>query len=248
MLSCAIFICNGVFSSLAVASTLAILPISVDIAASTMTALARPYAMELPIKSIFLRSPKATSPLIASANLSTGTLSPVRADSSALQLAASSMRQSAGTLSPASNKITSPTTRSWLFTKIILPSRSTLQCDSVIDCNAAMACSALLSCTTPNMLLSSTTTAIIITSANDSRSFVGSALLIKVSTRLTIAATSKIIIIGSASCLKNFTITDCFLPSASLFLPFCASLCAACSELSPCSVDCTLSSVCCVVC
>ncbi|CCZ95060.1 putative uncharacterized protein [Corallococcus sp. CAG:1435] len=154
------------------------------------------------------------------ASFSAGTLSPVRAASSALRLAHCKIRQSAGTLSPASSTTTSPTTSSWLFTIVTVPSRKTLQVDSVMDCNAFIACSALLSCTTPKIALSNTTTAIIIASAKDSFSFAGLALFIITVTRLTTAAANKMIIIGSASCFKNFTKTGVFLPSSSLFAPF----------------------------
>ena len=51
------------------------------------------------------------------------------------------------------------------------------------------------------------------------------------------AAAAGIIIIKSASCFKNLLKRDCFLASASLFLPFFSSLDAASAELIPSSEE-----------
>ena len=112
------------------------------------------------------RSPRGTSSSVTMAftSFSTGTLSPVRAASSALMLALSRMRQSAGTASPASRITMSPGTSTSLRSRDILPSRSTLLVAAVISWRASMAFSALLSWYTPRTALMSTTIRIINTS------------------------------------------------------------------------------------
>ena len=76
---------------------------------------------------MFTRSPSgAISAICTPASLSTGTDSPVSADSSTCRLAADNRRQSAGTRSPASNSTTSPGTRSVAFMLVSTPSRQTL--------------------------------------------------------------------------------------------------------------------------
>ena len=182
-------------------------------------------------------------PCIVCACLSTGRLSPVSADSSALQLALSKMRQSAGTLSPASKRIMSPITKLRLSVYFTTLSRKTLHCAFVSVCNASRAFSALLSCITPRVAFNKTTTEMIMTSAKDSRSLFGSALFTNVKTRLTIAAASKIIIIGSASCFKKRNITGVFLRSASLFSPCCLRRFAASCSLKPLGEEFSCSSV-----
>lgn len=69
---------------------------------------------------------------MASDVLSTGTDSPVSAASSAFILAHSIIRASAGTASPASRTITSPTTRSSLFTTTSFPSLMTFDVAAAI--------------------------------------------------------------------------------------------------------------------
>ena len=102
---------------------------------------------------------------MAATSFSTGTLSPVRAASSAFRLALSMMRQSAGTASPASRMTMSPGTSSSLRSMTIFPSRSTLLVAAVISWRASMAFSALLSWYTPSTALMSTTIRMMNTSA-----------------------------------------------------------------------------------
>ena len=96
---------------------------------------------------MFFRSPSGTSICVSSVSavFNTGTDSPVKAASSTFMLAHSKILASAGTLSPASNEITSPGTRSSLFTWVSCPSRHTLEVEAVISRRAAIASSALLS-------------------------------------------------------------------------------------------------------
>ena len=142
---------------------------------------------------MLVQSPSATlSPLRGLTFFSTGTLSPVSAASSILRLADIVRRISAGTESPASSTTRSPGTSSLLLIVSCLPSRMTLLVDAVISCSAAMAFSALLSCTTPMTALSTTTTAMMMTSAMPSPPS------IIAMTRLTMAAAIRITIIGSA--------------------------------------------------
>ena len=128
-------------------------------------------------------------------------------------LALSRMRPSAGTASPASRITTSPGTSSWLGRVTISPSRSTLEVAAAISCRAAMAFSALLSWTTPKIALISTTTIIMMTSAKESPEY--TAVIPEIT-----AATIKMIIMGSASSLRNRWISDSFFPSARRLGPF----------------------------
>ena len=79
------------------------------------------------------------------ASFSTGTDSPVSADSSIERLAATISRPSAGTRSPASSSTTSPGTRSSVITSTMSPSRRTRTLDTSIFSRAARALEALAS-------------------------------------------------------------------------------------------------------
>ena len=141
----------------------------------------------------------------------------MRAASSTCMLAHSIILASAGTASPASRTIISPTTRSSLFIEICFPSRITLDIAEDISCSASIAFSALLSWKTPRAAFISTTARIITASTGKACSTISSTPEIT-------AATNRIIVIGSANCFKNLTNSDSFLPSASLFLPFFSNL------------------------
>ena len=146
-----------------------------------------------------------------SLSFSEGTLSPVSADSSALSAAASSIRQSAGTLSPASRAITSPGTSSELGITIISPERYTLLCAALIACRASMADSALFSWYTPRTALAKTTNRIINTSASSLPSEI-----IPVIADITAAAISTSII-GFLNCSMNLASRVGLGGSSSLF-------------------------------
>ena len=81
--------------------------------------------------------------MIASALLDAGTLSPVSPDSSICSDAASMIRPSAQTSSPADRSTTSPTTTWSAPISVSVPSRRTLADALSIDCSAFMALSAL---------------------------------------------------------------------------------------------------------
>ena len=98
----------------------------------------------------------------------TATDSPVKAASSIFKLALSIILPSAGTASPASNKIISPGTSSSLLIINCFLFLITLHVDAVIFCKASMAFSDLFSWYTPSIPLITTTENIIKTSAKDS--------------------------------------------------------------------------------
>ena len=106
------FTCNGVCFSEVDFKSPAIFPTSVCIPVSVITALPRPYVTKLPENTILVRSPRGTSAGRVSRSFSTARLSPVRALSSTLRLAFSISLPSAGIMSPASNRMISPTTSS----------------------------------------------------------------------------------------------------------------------------------------
>ena len=179
---------------------------------------------------MFLRSPRGmSSPWATSASttLSTGSDSPVSADSSTLRLALSKMRQSAGTASPASSTTMSPTTRSSLFTSRILPSRTTFEVLAAICCRASKASSALDSCTTPSTALTTTTKRMMITSAMSDSPWAAPA------TALMTAAARSRMIIGSASWASRRFQSGSFSASSSLLGPLTSRRLAAWAGVRP---------------
>ena len=91
------FFCNGVVSSSAEFIIFAILPTSVFIPVSTTIAFPLPYVTKLDENSIFFLSPIPISlPSIASISFSTGTDSPVKADSCDFKFTDSITLKSAG--------------------------------------------------------------------------------------------------------------------------------------------------------
>ena len=92
---------------------------------SVTTTLPCPYVTKLPENIILERSPSAASSKIGSMLFSTARLSPVRALSSTLRLAFSISLPSAGIISPASKRITSPTTSSLAGSRTTASSRNT---------------------------------------------------------------------------------------------------------------------------
>ena len=121
-------------------------PTSVSMPVAVTTQSARPLVMTVDEITILLRSPSTVpSGSTASACLSTGTDSPVMADSSAFRLALSRMRASAGTRSPASSTMMSPGTRKAVSSRTCSPPRTTLARGADIFCSASRAFSALSS-------------------------------------------------------------------------------------------------------
>ena len=122
-------------------------------------------------KAIFKRSPiPASLPDKSMISFSTGTDSPVKAASSTFKELASTKRISAGTTSPASNKTTSPGTKSKLLTVWTCPSRLTLASGEAISFKASIASSAFASWKTPIIAFKITTIKITTASATPSPS------------------------------------------------------------------------------
>ena len=119
----------------------AMCPIWVSMPVATTRAVPRPAVIRVPEISIFTWSPRGVSAGRASAAcFSTGTDSPVMADSSAWRRLHSRIRASAGTWSPASSRITSPGTRAEAATLCRLPSRRTLACGEDMRRSSSRAC------------------------------------------------------------------------------------------------------------
>ncbi len=98
------------------------------------------------MKAKFLRSPNGKSVAFkVAAILSTGTDSPVNEASSICNEADSINRRSAGTISPASKRTMSPTTKSVDLITMSLPSRITFAFGVDISFNALIASSAFAS-------------------------------------------------------------------------------------------------------
>ena len=186
---------------------------------------------------MFLRSPSATSSApsastMASACFSTGTDSPVSAASSIFMEALSRTRQSAGTESPASSRITSPGTSSELCIMTSLPSRMTLDWAALISCRAARASSLFASWMTPRAELMMTTAMMMITSAKS-----GSPWMKPVMAEMA-AATISMMTIGSAICWKNRIHMGVGSSSSSLLGPYLARRSAAVAAVRPaCSLE-----------
>ena len=102
---------------------------------------------------MLVRSPRGTSSEIAEMLFSTARLSPVSALSLILRLAFSISLPSAGTISPASSRMTSPTTSSLAGIMIAAPSRSTFASGPESFFKLCSDCSAFTVCTVPRMAL-----------------------------------------------------------------------------------------------
>ena len=134
----------------AAAPSAAARPASVRLPVATTTASARPAAIAVPAYAIDVRSATAVSDATASTCFATGSDSPVRADSSVSTPRATTIRLSAGTMSPACNSTTSPSTSSAAAIESSLPPRrirtAWLDTDAV---NLRMACSVCSRCAAP---------------------------------------------------------------------------------------------------
>ena len=95
----------------------------------------------------------------------------------------------------------------------ILPSRTTFDIAADISCSAESASSALDSCTTPSTELRMTTNMMMMTSAKSA-----SPLAMPVAAEMA-AATISMMIMGSAICWKNRTMSGVFSASLSLLRP-----------------------------
>ena len=134
-------------------------PSSVSAPVATTTPVAVPATTSVPENVMFARSASSAPASSATVSLSTGTDSPVSADSSTARSRRRSSRRSAGTLSPASRTTTSPGTSSVESTVVRDPSRTTVAWVRVIAINADSAFSARSSWRNPTTTLTSTTAA-----------------------------------------------------------------------------------------
>ena len=135
-------------------SIVAICPISVSMPVAVTTIAAVPRVTAVFWKSMFERSPSATSvPGSAPASFGIGALSPVRAASCVSSVAARTMRPSAGTMSPASTSTMSPGTTSTAGTSATEPSRTTFACGTCRFASASMLARAFSSWRVPRTTL-----------------------------------------------------------------------------------------------
>ena len=170
-----------------------------------------------------VRSPSgAPAPATASADLVTGRLSPVSADSSTSSVAAFSSRPSAGTISPASIATMSPGTSCPAGISASWPSRLTLAVMIIIFCRAATAAAAFPSWCRPRTALNSV--------SKISKMPVPSCLS---GYRLPMPAASSTICIGSRYWRRNACQRGSALAAASLFGPNRRARAAASAELRP---------------
>ncbi len=199
----------------------AILPISVFIPVSVITAFAWPFVIIVPIKTIFSWSvtcvPSLREPII----FVDGTDSPVNDASSTWNAAIWINLASAGTLLPVSNRIISPGTNSLEFISISCPFRITFAFNAVNFLNASIACSALYSWTKPNTPLR--TTIIEITIASN---------LSPINKEITIAA-KRITTINEVNCLTNIWSGVIFFPFSISLIPYLSNLCSASFLVKP---------------
>ena len=178
------------------------------------------------IYAIFLQSP-ISSFLLAKypASLSTGTDSPVKADSSIFKLIVLVRRKSAGTCRPASKQTTSPGTSSFAGISICLPPLFTIAWGLVSFFNASIAFLAFPSCTTPTNAFTVITATIIMASS------------ISPKNKDMAVATKRMKINGSFNCSKNKAIFVFSFFSFSRFSPYCFSRPSASPRLNPFSVS-----------
>ncbi len=141
--------CNGVRGSPGWASAAAIRPRALSGPVAVTTNTPRPRVTVVPADIA------AAGPVPAV--LSTGTDSPVSADSSTCNAAPSTSHPSAGTMSPASTTTTSPGTICAAGTCCWAPPRTTRAVGAVSSLSAASARSARISCTTPTVVFSTIT-------------------------------------------------------------------------------------------
>ena len=166
------FFCNGVCVLSSLSRRFATRPISVSIPVAVTTAIAVPYVMEQPVKTMLVRSPRgAFSLTVSSASFSEGTDSPVRAASSDFKLDERISLASAGIKSPASSLMISPGTSKEASIICSTPSLITLALGEERFLRASKAFSALLSCNTPITALSITISIISTGSKNSFASF-----------------------------------------------------------------------------
>ena len=145
---------SGVTSSFVTCSMPLMWPTSVDIPVLITRIVPAPRVTWVFMNARSTRSPRAASAATASTCLGTGTLSPVRADSSISSVAAVRIRPSAGTRSPASMFTMSPGTSSSIASSTSAPSRRIFALTTIIFWRAATLALALPSWLRPMAALS----------------------------------------------------------------------------------------------
>src|SRR5438067_9460341 len=129
----------------------------------TISAAMRPIALAVPVADTTARPRPRTTTVpaetVVSVALSTGTDSPVSADSSTSRAAACTTVASAGTMSPSASTSRSPGTTSAVGTGCCTPSRTTRAVGVASAARAVMARSALTSWATPTDVLTAITSA-----------------------------------------------------------------------------------------
>jgi len=123
----------------------AMAPTSDCMPTAVTTARPLPCATDVPLKTMFNRSPSAAGDFSVAASFRTGSLSPVSEASSKRRSELSARRASAPTASPSPSTSTSPNTNAALATRSNCPSRSTLEVACVMRARAATALWALVS-------------------------------------------------------------------------------------------------------
>ncbi|CAB4815822.1 unannotated protein [freshwater metagenome] len=150
--------CNGVSPGSVSLSNVASRPIWVSIPVPVATNSPRPRVIALFMNTMPLRSPSGTDSSVGPPTaLTTGVLSPVRADSAASRFAVEISRPSAGTRSPASSSTMSPGTTSRDSTYSSEPSRRTRAREVIEFRSASTDFSARCSCMKPITTLRTTT-------------------------------------------------------------------------------------------
>ena len=178
---------------------------------------------------MLIRSPSgAFSSIEADASFSTGTDSPVRADSSHLRLAAWISRPSAGMKSPASSLTISPGTSWEASITCSTPPRTTRAWGAEMFFSASSAFSALLSCKTPRMAFKTTMTRIRSGSKNSDGSCWTQATINEIA-----AAASRMRIMTSLNCCKKRVKKPAFFFSCKRFSPYWLRSAPICDASSP---------------
>ena len=229
---------RGVLPLPSPSSMSAMAPICVCLPVPVTTASALPRTTNVEAKSILNTEPRAVCPSPTTpSRLSTGSDSPVSDDSSALSERASIILQSAGTRSPSSSSITSPTVSSAAGSFIRLPSRSTTAEGAESFFRFSIALSALYCCTVPTAALSAIMAIIMSVSVKSEKS-----REIKAMAPETAAAATSSSVITSPNCDKKSVNALARFVFSMALAPYFASLAAASAAVSPCSSVPSLSS------
>ena len=214
--------CSGDRVRVTDVSIVAIWPIWVCIPVAVTTTVAVPRVTEVFWKSMFVRSPRATSAEASTpASFGMGALSPVSAASWASRVAERRMRPSAGTTSPASSCTTSPGTTSVAGTRTSAPSRTTRACGTCMVASASTLARAVSSWRVPRPMLSTTSSA-------TSRPVDTSPM-----TRLTTTTATSMRFIGSRSCTAAIAHGEGGFSAVIALGPWDVSRAAASAALSP---------------